>query len=541
MKQLSGMDNLFLALDQGHQHLHVAGLGIYDPSTAPGGKVRFKSILNFFVNRLHASKVFRRRLVCVPQDLDRPYWVEDGEIDVEYHVRHIALPQPGDWRQLMIQVARIHSRPLDMTKPLWEAYIIEGLDNIPGVPHGSFAVYTKFHHAAVDGEAGAVIIRALHALAPDEGLEEAADASVKIADRDPNAVEMYARTIGSKARQAADASRLVLMLGTRIAMFGKDMITSGRAAELGKELLARREKAAPAGGVGNDLTGRKPITRFDHPVSAHRVVDAVGLPLAECKKIRQHVPDVTINDIFMAACGGALRAYLDAKGELPKKTLNAMMPMTTRGETKDPDAGNQIGMTTMPLRTDIADPVERLLAVKRGSGKSKALSAALGKDLPARLIQVLPAVASKLLIKQGIVALSNVTVSNVRGPDVPLYLAGARLVLYLPISIAFDNLGLNITGFSYHGTLWVCFVSCRGMMPDPATFAQCLKTSFDELVQGALALGTGKVAPTAARKKLAAEPAASAKAKKSAPGKRPGSASKRAIKSRRTLPGATSQ
>jgi len=509
MKQLSGMDNLFLAMDQGHQHLHVAGLGIYDPSTAPGGKVRFKSILNFFVSRLHASKVFRQRLVYVPQDLDRPYWVEDGEIDVEYHVRHIALPQPGDWRQLMIQIARLHARPLDMTKPLWEVYIIEGLDNISGIPPGSFAVYTKFHHAAVDGEAGAVIIRALHALSPNEGLEEAPDTSVKIADRDPSAVELYARTIGSKARQAADASRLLLTLGARIATFGKDLITSGRAAEIGKDLLGKLGEARPeAGEGGKDLAGRKPLTRFDRPVAAHRVVDAVGFPLADCKTIRQNVPDVTINDIFMAACGGAVRAYLDAKGELPKKSLNAMMPMTTRGDVKDVDAGNQIGMTAMPLRTDIADPLERLLAVRRGSSKSKALSAALGKDLPARLIQVLPAMASKLLIKQGLVALSNVTVSNVRGPDIPLYMAGARLMLYLPISIAFDNLGLNITGFSYNGTLWVCFVSCRKMMPDPGFFADCLRKSFDGLVQAAVARGATKSPPAAAKGKNATSPPA---------------------------------
>jgi len=509
MRQLSGMDNLFLAMDQGHQHLHVAGLGIYDPSTAPGGKVRFKSILNFFVSRLHASKVFRQRLVYVPQDLDRPYWVEDGEIDVEYHVRHIALPQPGDWRQLMIQIARLHARPLDMTKPLWEVYIIEGLDNISGIPPGSFAVYTKFHHAAVDGEAGAVIIRALHALSPNEGLEEAPDTSVKIADRDPSAVELYARTIGSKARQAADASRLLLTLGARIATFGKDLITSGRAAEIGKDLLGKLGEARPeAGEGGKDLAGRKPLTRFDRPVAAHRVVDAVGFPLADCKTIRQNVPDVTINDIFMAACGGAVRAYLDAKGELPKKSLNAMMPMTTRGDVKDVDAGNQIGMTAMPLRTDIADPLERLLAVRRGSSKSKALSAALGKDLPARLIQVLPAMASKLLIKQGLAALSNVTVSNVRGPDIPLYMAGARLMLYLPISIAFDNLGLNITGFSYNGTLWVCFVSCRKMMPDPSFFADCLRTSFDGLVQAAVARGATKSPPAAAKGKNATSPPA---------------------------------
>jgi WS/DGAT/MGAT family acyltransferase len=542
MKQLSGMDNLFLAMDRGHQHLHVAGLGIYDPSTAPGGKVRFKSILNFFVSRLHASKVFRRRLVCVPQDLDRPYWVEDGEIDVEYHVRHIALPQPGDWRQLMIQIARLHSRPLDMTKPLWEAYIIEGLDNIPGIPPGSFALYIKFHHAAVDGEAGAVIIRALHALSPEEGLEEAADTSVKIADRDPSAVELYARTVGSKARQAVDASRLVLLLGARIASFGTDMIASGRAAELAKDLLAKLGEAKPEkDDGGKDFPGRKPQTRFDHPVSAHRVVDAAGFPLADCKTIRQHVPDITINDIFMAACGGAVRAYLDAKGELPKKTLNAMMPISTRGDVKDADAGNQVGMTTMPLRTDIADPVERLLAVRRGSGKSKALTAALGKDLAGRLIQVLPAMASTLLVKKSIVALSNVTVSNVRGPDVPLYMAGARLVLYLPVSIAFDNLGLNITGFSYNGVLWVCFVSCRKMMPDPGVFAECLKQSFAELVQSAVAHGIGKPAPAASRKKRAAKRPAAAAVNEPRPRAASTTASKRAIKSKRTSARAASK
>ncbi len=506
MKQLSGLDNLFLALEHGNQHMHVAGLGIYDPSTAPGGKVRFKSVLNFFVNRLDAGKVFRRRLVTVPHDLDRPYWIEDAEIDVEYHVRHIALPQPGDWRQLMIQIARIHARPLDLAKPLWEAYIIEGLDNIPGIPHGSFGLYTKFHHAAVDGEAGAELIRALHTLVPGNEPEAAATPLSVVAEHDPTAVELYARTLSSKAQQALDASRLILMLGNRIASVGKEMIASGQAAELARELLSKFGDAAPEGeGAGKDSAGRKPVTRFDHPVSPHRVIDAVGFSLAECKTIRQHVPDVTINDIFMAACSGALRAYLEEKDELPDKSLNAMVPMTTRGDVKDANAGNQIGMSAMPLRTDVADPVERLLAVRRGTGKGKALTAALGKELPGQLIQVLPAVASKLLINKGLTSLANVTVSNVRGPTVPLYMANARLVLYLPISIAFNNLGLNITGFSYHGTLWVCFVCCRKMMPDPDVFAECLTKSFDELVQAAIAYRPAESKAAAASRRRAAK------------------------------------
>ena len=167
MKLLSGMDSLFLHMEQGNQYMHVAGLGIYDPSTAPGGKVRFKQILDFFARRLDSAKVFRRRLVVAPLGLDRPYWIDEGDIDTEYHVRHTALPQPGDWRQLMIQVARIHSRPLDRSRPLWEAYVIEGLDHIPGIAKGSFALYVKFHHAGVDGEAGAEIIKVIHSLSAE--------------------------------------------------------------------------------------------------------------------------------------------------------------------------------------------------------------------------------------------------------------------------------------------------------------------------------------------------------------------------------------
>lgn len=477
MKHLSGMDNLFLAMDKGNQHLHVASLGVYDPSTAPAGKVRFKAILSHFSSRLNVSKVFRRRLVAARYGLDRPYWVDDAEIDIEYHVRHIALPHPGDWRQLMIQVARLHSRPLDMTKPLWEAYIIEGLDNIPGIPSGSFAMYMKMHHSAIDGEAGAAMLTAIHALTPEPDVESQDEARTMIADRDPTPVELYARALANRAQQVFDASKLVAKIGSRVADAGRQMIVSGRALELGKELVAHGGKLAPRE-PNPDTPGRKPQTRFDAPISANRVVDAVGFSMTDCQKIRQHVEKTTINDIFMAATSGAVRKYLEAKGELPDKGLNAMVPMTIRGEHKGGDEGNQIGMTVMPLRSDIADPLERLNAVKRGSGKNKAMNAAIGKDLPAQLIQVLPAGITELLLTKGMMALANMTVSNVRGPDVPLYMAGAQLVLFLPVSAISNDMGLNVTAFSYNGTLWVCFISCRKMMPDPKLFCAVPQRKF---------------------------------------------------------------
>ncbi len=291
--------------------------------------------------------------------------------------------------------------------------------------------------------------------------------------------------------------------GPRVAAAGRKFVTSGEAFSAGQHLAARAlGRELPAADTGtHDSVGLKPHTRFDGEVSAHRVVDAVGFTLADCKKIRQHVEGVTINDIFMAAVGGALRAYLQAHGELPDKTLNAMVPMTTRGEDKTGDAGNQIGMTALPLRTDIADPLERLQAVRRGSRKGKNLSATLGKDLPARLINVLPASLSARLMVSGLSSVANVTVSNVRGPDTPLYLAGAQLQLFLPVSIPFNGIGMNITGFSYNGTLWVCFVSCRQMIPDPAEFARLLNESFEDLVTAAIAVGPrpGSHAATAKR------------------------------------------
>jgi WS/DGAT/MGAT family acyltransferase len=506
MKPLSGVDNLFLHMEQGNQYMHVAGLGIYDPSTAPGGKVRFKQILNFFANRLDSAKVFRRRLVSAPLGLDRPYWIDNGEIDTEYHVRHIALPQPGDWRQLMIQVARIHSRPLDRSRPLWEAYVIEGLDNIPGIAKGSFGVYVKFHHAGVDGEGGAEIVRAIHSLSAELAEVPPGEQAV-FADRDPSALELYSRALANRTRQALDAARLAASLGGRAALAGKDLVTSGKTLEIARGLIAKHFGGTGSGDskTPGDLAGRKPRTRFDQPISAHRVVDAVGISLADCQIIRQHIDDITINDIFMAATGGAIRKYLDRKGELPARTLNAMVPMSTRGGNKAMDAGNQFGMAPMALRTDIADPVERVLAIRRGTTKTKAATSALGKDLAAKLVQVIPAVVAEQLVRLGIVSLCNVTVSNVRGPDLPLYMAGAQLELFLAVSIVFDGIGLNVTGFSYNGTLWVCFVACRDMLPDPEEFGDCLTESFAELLSGALAHGKKPAAATAKRKPAAAK------------------------------------
>jgi len=478
MKQLSGADAMFLQFEHGNNFMHVASLAIYDPSTAPGGGVRFKDVLRFFASRLEQFPQFRRRVVGVPLSLDRPYWIEDSSFDVEFHVRHIALPHPGDWRQLCIQVARLHSRPLDRSKPLWEAYVIEGLHNVPGVPAGSFAVYCKMHHAIIDGESGTELLKALHSLTP-EPVDDGEDALGGFAaDREPGLPELYSRALVQNIERLPSLARFSLGTARRLLAVGADAV--GSVSDLGSRLLPQL-KTLLSGDLSPLLDRLPPKTRFSGDVSAHRVFEAVGLPFDEFKAIRRQVGHATVNDLFLAIVGGALNRYLTAKGELPDASMIAMVPMTLRGEDKGGDRGNQVGFTLMPVYSDVEDPLLRLRAISQSADTSKRVTDAVGKELARDLLEFMPVPVSEAMLRHVKMPGIGLTVSNVRGPDVPLYMAGAQLVNYSPISIAVDGLGLNVTGFSYNGTMWICAVSCREMMPDPAVFAECLRESFAEL------------------------------------------------------------
>jgi WS/DGAT/MGAT family acyltransferase len=499
MKQLSGADSMFLQFERGNNFMHVASLAVYDPSTAPGGGVRFKDVLRFFTSRVAQFPQFRRRLVSLPFALDRPYWVEASSIDVEFHVRHIALPHPGDWRQLCIQVARLHSRPLDRSKPLWEAYVIEGLHNVTGVPPGSFALYTKMHHAIVDGESGTEIMKALHSLSPeplDLGAEESLAAEVYPADREPSLAELASRAVLNNIERVPSLARFSMATARKVAMLGAEAVTH----------FSNKDDGGFVAGVRSVLSGdlsalipkMPPQTRFSGDVSAHRVFEAVSLPLADFRKIRQQVPTATINDQFLAIVGGALRLYLSDKNELPEATMVAMVPMTLRGLEKGGDQGNQVGFTVMPVHTEIEEPLDRLRAVVDSAETAKRVTNAVGKELARDLLENLPSVIASPLLRNVQVPRIGLTVSNVRGPDVPLYMAGAQLVHYVPVSIPIDGLGLNVTGFTYAGQMWICGISCREMLPDPAFFADCLRTAFAQLKEAAAREAAFTVAEAAA-------------------------------------------
>lgn len=489
MKQLTGLDASFLYLETPNAPMHISGLSIYDQSTAPGGKVRFKEIIANTNNRMLGLPVMTQKLVTVPMGLDHPYWVTDGAYDPEFHIRHIALPKPGDWRQLCILISRLHSRRLDRAHPLWEMYIIEGLDNVEGIPSGSFAMFTKTHHAAVDGTSGMELTAAIHDLSAEYTRAHAAT------------------TINVDSR----LSILEMLLRSQI----NNVLKPFHLFSVARNTVPGLAKVV-AGLSKGQLTRIKdiPRTRFNGSVSPHRVFDAINVPLDDVKKIKNAIPGATVNDAAIAIVGGALRKYLQAHDELPAQSLAAMAPVNVRSD-KDKAGGNIVASMTVQVRSDLADPLERLQAVRESSSKAKELTNAIGAKTMTDYSQFIPATltaqAARLASRWGLMNRMspqfNCVITNVPGPPIPLFNTGARMVANYGTGPVQDGLGLFHVISSYCGQFVISATSCRVMMPDPAFYSQCLRDSFDEL----LAAATAQPATTVPAKK---RPAKKLRAKK---------------------------
>ncbi len=468
MEQLSGLDASFLYLETGNMPMHIGCLAIYDQSTAPGGAVTFKDILRFFETRLHKARAFRQRIVTVPMSLDHPYWIEDPDFDLEFHVRHIALPKPGDWRQLCIQAARLHARPLDTTRPLWEVYVIEGLDNVAGVPAGSFALVTKIHHAAIDGVSGAEMSAAIHDASPEDTVE--APENEWHAERFPTTMELLARTGVTTAKKPFEFASLLARNASTAWQFGRGLVN--------KELA---------------LTTKVPRTRFNGNVSPHRVFDGRSFSLDEIRAIKGRVEGATVNDVIVSVCGGALRNYLESKGELPEESLVAMAPVSARPEESRKAAGNMVSTMSLPVRSDIADPMDRLRAVRGESESAKKLTRTVGASLATELAHFLPSTTTGLMataygrygLAKRLPPIFNTVITNVPGPNFPLYSMGSRMVANFCLGPVLHGLGLFQPVIGYNGQITVSAISCREMMPDPGFYCDCLTETFEDLKKAA--------------------------------------------------------
>ena len=465
---------MMLRAERPETPMQIQMLLIYDPSTAPGGKVTFTGILAELEARLHLAPTFRRRLTDLPGGLHMPYWVDDPDFDLEYHVRHIALPQPGDWHQLCIQIARIHARQIDLRRPPWEFTVIEGLNSVPGVPKGAFAISLKLHHCAVDGMESVQLMLA-HARSP-LGRPPPRCHRRAPGGQTPSVVREPARSDG-------DQRRALPLRGWQGAST-EALKAVGQLARLPAKL---------AGGVASTLAGGAgsvfaPTTRFNDPVSAHRVFEARFHDLTDIKRIKASVPGSTVNDVALAYVGGALREYLNRHGELPDQTLVAACPISLRDAGDKGSGGNMLFGRLQRRETTTADPLDRLATIAEATAAFRATSDKSENTQLLELVGTLPTALLGATVKAASVlpfsapTIANTTVTNVRGPNEPMYFHGARLVLVTGMGPLIGGLNLFHVVASYNGMFSIGATADRKALPDPATYADCMQTAFQELL-----------------------------------------------------------
>ncbi len=466
MQALSPVDSAFLWMETRNQPMHVAGLNIYAPP--PGAGPRFISeLLAEWGHHLSAQSPFNLRPVL---RLGLWYWEEDKEFELDYHVRHLALPQPGRIRELLAMVSRLHGNLMDRNRPLWEAYVIEGL------PDGRFATYIKIHHALVDGVSGARIMA--------QSLSRSAEES-----KPP----LWAQKLKQYAAPATAPQQpgLITQLANA-ARAGRDILP-GIGSGLRDMLRLGQGDGAAA------LPFQAPPTPFNVEISGSRRFACQSYSLARFKRIGD-AAGATVNDVTLAVCSGALRKYLEVQKALPKKPLIAMVPVSLRGET---DAGgNQVSLLLANLATHLRDPLKRLARIVKSTSEAKERLSSMPRlqKLAHGITSISPMGPSMLTGSAKRNPTFNVIISNVPGPRETLYLNGARLEEVYPVSIPTQYLALNITISGYGDNLGFGYIACRRSVP---SLQRMLDYTDEAIVELEQALGLRKPA----RKRAAARAA----------------------------------
>lgn len=461
MRPLTGLDAMFLYLETPSSHMHVTGVFVLDAKDAPGG-FDFDKVRAMVEQRLPFAPPFRRRLVEVPFKLYHPVWIEDPDFDLDYHVRRACLPSPGGHDELAAFVAQIVGLPLDRSKPLWELYLVEGLE------HDRFALVTKIHHAAIDGISGAELSASFLDLSPDG--ERTPPEGEWRPERVPSDFELITYALAALTGHPMSALR-----------------TARRMIETALH-ISERNRLPEVQPPPSPFSA--PRTRMNQAITPHRRVAFTDISLDEVKAVKNHV-GCTVNDVVLELCAGALRKYLDAHDELPTDPLVALVPISVRADEDKGTGGNKVSGMLVTLATDVADPVARLKTISEGTRHAKEQDRAIGAEVltdwteftfPA-LMGRAARLTSSTRVFDRVRPMFNVTISNVPGPPFPLYLAGAQLVAMHPVGPIHEGIGLNITVMSYLGRMWFGFQGCRETVPDINLFPELVRASLDELLQ----------------------------------------------------------
>ncbi|WP_433239579.1 WS/DGAT/MGAT family O-acyltransferase [Streptosporangium sp. CA-135522] len=479
MRQLTALDAQFLHAESATTTAHVAGVAILDPAGAPAGVVTRQALIELLRGRLHLAPALSMRLAGVPFGLDHPYWTEATDLDVADHVHEVTLPLPGDEAQLAEEIARLHERRLDRSRPLWEMHLIQGLTG------GRAALYAKVHHCAIDGVSGADALAALLDLTPEpRAVRPPASApattvpgpATMLAAAVTRSVTHPARALRSLARMVADLDAIPVAA----ALPGARTVAA-----------ATRMIRGDSGELPEMPSLSAPRTPFNGPISAGRRFSYGSIPLADVKRVATTF-GMSVNDVVMTLCASALRAWLREHGALPDQPLIAAVPVAVRASDTQDRVGNRLSVMVAPMPTDVDDPLDRLRTMGQTMRTAKRRFAGAPATWLSELSSVLPAAVAALatpaLFRLASIVLPpiNLIISNVPGPQLPLYLCGARVLAYYPMSVLTDvSGGVNITCFSYDGSLNFGVLTCPGRMEDVWRLMGHLQEAMDELTASA--------------------------------------------------------
>lgn len=461
-EQISGQDATFLYAESPTSPMHVATLIIVE------GSLKFEDFKAIVASKLHLIPKFRKRLLNVPMNLDYPYWVDDPNFDIDLHINRIRLPEPANWKTLRELTSSIFSNPLDLRRPLWSIDFIEGLDAVSQVPKGSVAIVSKVHHVMIDGASGVGIMSILFDKSADEKEKEI-----------PKPIPFDPEPLPDEITLLIKSSQDFLKNPFKIPKLASETALYFLQGKISKQLSPKKTVFK---------TFATPKTIFNKNVSPRRTWGTAILSFERINTLRK-IMDVTINDLILTICAGGIRKYLEEREKLPSQPLVANVPISIRGNGENQALNNQISNMLVKIATHIKDPIERLEYIYEQTSLGKKKHKTVGAKSLAQMAEAVPfglanlaaGIYSKYNIKEFIKPPFNVTITNVPGPQNPLYLRGQKILSIFGLTPVLDGFGLIIAAFSYNGLVSITSTSDAKTMPDADKFSRYIREAANEL------------------------------------------------------------